>query len=122
MKKVYIASKYSNGDVGQNINEHFRLADYITSLGGVHVKTPLSSHLWHLISPRPYEFWLKYDLVELDECDALVRMTGASEGADREVAHAAVKGLPIHLFNGFDFESLNKLDKFINSLKTNNGK
>ena len=117
MKRIYLASPYSKGDVGKNVHDHYRLADHISSLHGVHVKTPLASHLWHLIFPHPYEFWLAYDLVELEECDALVRMIGASDGADKEVLHATQLGLPVHFFKGFDEAgSVDALNNFINSL------
>lgn len=117
MKKIYIASPYTKGDVAVNVHQSIRLCDYISSYYHVHVKCPLLTHFWHLLYPRPYEFWLAYDLVELEECDALVRMIGESDGADKEVLHAAKLGLPIFHFGGFgDSKSMDELDLFINSL------
>lgn len=119
--KIYLASPYSKGDVGANVHNHYRVADYLSNQG-FHVKTPLSSHLWHLIIPRPYEFWMEYDFVELEECDAVVRVDGESSGADREVLYATDLGLPIHHFKGFDFDSLNKLDNFIHNIRAKDDK
>lgn len=116
MKKVYIASPYTKGDVAQNVKESLRLADYLSSNGKLHVKAPLLTHFWHMMFARPYEFWLKYDLIELAECDVLIRMAGESTGADKEVDYANEHMIPCYYFKGFDLQSLNELDKFINNL------
>lgn len=119
MIKIYIASPYTKGDVAVNVRESLRLADYIASQD-VWVKPPLLTHFWHMLFPRPYEFWLKYDMEELRHCTAVVRMAGESNGADKEVAEAIKLDMPVHYFNGFDIASLNKLDHFIYNLKTTN--
>lgn len=117
MIKIYIASPYTKGDVAVNVHQSIRLADYISTYFNVHVKCPLLTHFWHMLYPQAYSFWLAYDLVELEECNALVRMMGASDGADKEVLHATQLGLPVHFFKGFDEEgSVDALDNFINSL------
>lgn len=43
---------------------------------------PHMTHFWHMIFPRPYEFWLDLDNQFLPVCDALLRLPGDSSGAD----------------------------------------
>lgn len=64
---------------------------------------PLVPHLtllWHAVEPRPPEYWYAYDLHLLRRCDAVLRLPGASRGADVETAEAASLGIP-----GFDDEA-----------------
>jgi hypothetical protein len=56
---------------------------------------PHLSMLWHAITPKPYEFWLAYDLELLVLCNALLRLPGESSGADKEVEYAKKRGLMI---------------------------
>lgn len=59
---------------------------------------PLVPHLtlvWHLVVPRPIEFWYAYDLKLLGRCDAVLRLPGDSTGADAEELRARELGLPI---------------------------
>lgn len=92
--RVYIAGPYTQGDVAQNVRAAVMAADRIASLGGVPF-CPHLTHLWHIISPHAYEFWLRQDLAWLAACDALVRLPGPSAGADGEVAAARWRGLPV---------------------------
>jgi len=46
---------------------------------------------------RPYEAWLDYDFKCIDRCDVLLRLPGASGGADREVEYAGSLGRPVYL-------------------------
>jgi hypothetical protein len=43
----------------------------------------------------PYEEWIEYDFRWLDVCDAVLRLSGGSPGADREVARATAAGVPV---------------------------
>jgi hypothetical protein len=113
--KIYVAGPYSKGDQAQNVHEALKVGDYISSQG-FHVKIPHLTHFWHMMFSHPYEFWINYDLVELAECNALVRISGESSGADGEVSHAEKLNLPIFIFKGFDLESLNHLDSFLHEL------
>jgi Domain of unknown function (DUF4406) len=56
---------------------------------------PHFTHFWHILYPRPYEFWLALDNQFLPDCDAVLRLPGESSGADKEVALAEQLGLPI---------------------------
>lgn len=56
--------------------------------------------LWHVICPRPEQYWLDYDIEWLKRCDALVRLPGESAGSDAEVAIARDLNIPV--FFGVD--------------------
>src|SRR4030042_76172 len=83
-RKVYIAAPYSKGDQVENIREVLKVADILWGKGFIPY-VPHLSHLWHLISPKPYYEWLKMGEAWLRSCDCLLRLPGESLGADREV-------------------------------------
>lgn len=56
---------------------------------------PQLSVLHEMVDPLPYEDWMSYDLDVIARCDALVRLDGDSDGADREVLAASELGLHI---------------------------
>lgn len=100
--KVYIAGPYTKGDVGQNVKTAIDCADELCKLGYTPF-IPHLAHFWHLISPKPVEFWCEYDLLWLDYCDALLRLPGESAGADKEVEVACKWGIPVY----YSLEELN---------------
>lgn len=92
---VYIAGPYSNPDPVENTHATIKFADGVLASG---LAIPVIPHLtmtWHLVSPKPYEAWLDYDLHLLSRCDALFRLPGDSSGADAEVAFADDRGIPV---------------------------
>lgn len=87
---VYVAGPYTHPDPVQNTNAAIHFA---TNLYETKLVVPIIPHLsllWHLVCPRPYEFWTTYDLEIMRTCDAVFRMPGESAGADTEVAEATV--------------------------------
>ena len=91
---VYIASPYTKGDVAINVRKSFEVADILVSKGYLPY-TPLSSHFWHMMFPYPYEFWLDFDLAWILRCDCVLRLSGESIGADKEVEFAKVHDIPV---------------------------
>ena len=91
-KLIYIAGPYSVGDVGENMHSHLEAAHQVIAFGHVPI-VPVLSHYLHIHNPQPYEKWMELDLAMLDRCDGLWRLAGESPGADREVAHARIKGI-----------------------------
>ena len=92
---VYVAGPYTRPDPVENTHRVIELASELVNEGLI---TPLVPHLtllWHLVSPRPLDFWYEYDIATLARCDAVFRMEGESEGADREVKFAQEAGLPV---------------------------
>lgn len=59
---------------------------------------PMVPHItlaWHLATPKPIDFWYELDIYHMLRCDAIVRLPGASSGADRELAVAIDHGLKV---------------------------
>ena len=84
---IYVSAPYSKGDVCENVRRACLAGDELLKKGHTPF-IPHLNHLWHLISPKPYEEWLRIDLALLSMCDALLRLPGESKGADIEVAEA----------------------------------
>jgi len=91
---LYIAGPYTHPDPVANTRRMVKIADALIPRG----VTPLIPHmtlLWHMVRPRSYDFWLEYDLRLVERCDALLRVPGASRGADAEVIHARDLEIPV---------------------------
>ena len=95
MIRVYVAGPYTHGDVAANVHRAIEVGNNLSLLGYTPL-VPHLSHLWHLIFPRTYEFWLEYDLQWLAVCDCLLRIPGKSTGADKEVKFAIARGIPVY--------------------------
>lgn len=95
MIKVYLAGPYSTGNVGANVNKHLKVADKLWRLGFCPFAPIVNSHLQHLAHPRSYNEWIEYDLVWLKVCDCMLRLSGASPGADIEEKFAKDNNIPV---------------------------
>src|ERR1017187_739132 len=91
--RVYIASPYTEGDVAVNVRNAYEAANRLADLGFAPF-VPHATHFWHMIFPRPYEFWLKLDNQFLPLCHAVLRLPGESSGADNEVELARKLNIP----------------------------
>ena len=92
---VYIASPYSLGDQMINIRNVILIADKLITMGHI----PYIPHLtgfWHLISPKPHQFWMEYDRHFLCLCNCVLRLDGESNGADNEMRLAKELGIPVY--------------------------
>jgi len=95
MAIIYISGPYSKGDVTENVRRACFAGNKI--LGKGHTPfIPHLTHLWHLLSPKPWETWLQIDLALLSVCDAVLRLDGESRGADIEVKYAKRLNIPIY--------------------------
>lgn len=92
---VYIAGPYTNPDPVENTHTAIRVADLLLSDGKVTPVIPHLSLLWHLVCPRPVADWYAYDLEVMARCDAVLRLPGASSGADNEIREAEEQGIPV---------------------------
>lgn len=92
--RVYLAGPYTQGDVAVNVRNAYEVANRLADLGFAPF-VPHATHFWHLLFPRPYEFWLQLDAQFLPYCDAVFRLPGNSNGADKEVELARSLGIPI---------------------------
>jgi hypothetical protein len=107
MKKptVYIASPYTRGDVAMNTHFQCKVFDQLLNDGRVLPVAPLWSHFQHLLFPRAYEDWIRYDQEMLQLYDCCLRLTAQlpntayseskSRGADAEVAAFEKMGKPV---------------------------
>lgn len=93
-KRIYVAGPYSQGDVAQNVRAAYEAASALADLGFAPF-VPHHTNFWHLLFPRPYDDWLELDFAFLLCCDAVLRLPGASEGADKEVTWAKSHGIPV---------------------------
>ena len=89
-----VAGPYTRGDVAVNVRNAILAADRLADMGFAPF-VPHLTHFWHLVSPRDYEFWLRLDLQFLPHCDAVFRLPGESNGADKEVELAVKLGIPV---------------------------
>jgi len=92
---VYIAGPYTKPDPVENTTKVIGLASNLVDEGLITPFVPHLTLLWHLVTPRPLEFWYEYDVATLSRCDALFRMPGESTGADREVVFAREHDIPV---------------------------
>ncbi len=99
MKRVYCAGPIGPNDAGRPLRIHSGVSAAVELLQlGL---APFSPHLWSAGTAADdiatYETWMAYDFAFLSVCDALLRIPGASPGADREVAFARAHGIPVFL-------------------------
>ena len=92
--RVYVAGPYTKGDVAVNVRNAYEAANRLADLGFAPF-VPHATHFWHMLFPRPYEFWLELDNQFLPCCAAVLRLPGASNGADKEVQLAEALGIPV---------------------------
>jgi hypothetical protein len=94
-KRVYIAGPLGRGPERSANVERAVAAGMDVFRAGY---APLIPHLTHYIDPddsHGYENWVDVDLAWVSAADAVLRLPGASPGADRETAHAAHIGVPV---------------------------
>ena len=85
---IYLAGPYTLTDPVHNTHKIIKIASEIYDSGHAVPLIPHLSLLWHLVDPRPIDFWYEYDMHLLARCDALLRVPGKSSGADAEVDKA----------------------------------
>lgn len=95
MTIIYIASPYSSyankqAAVDAQIDAFATLRDL-----GYEPIAPLLSHYIDQRHPASYERWMQWCLAMVRVSDVLLRVGGASDGADREVAEARRLGKPV---------------------------
>jgi len=90
---LFIAGPYSS-DPSAGLRNAVALAEFVIAAGGFPF-VPHVFHLWDLIAPHPYQFWIDLDLQILRRCHGVIRLAGESKGADGEVAEARARGLAV---------------------------
>jgi hypothetical protein len=86
----------SSGNLLDNVHKAVQAGDVLLH-SGFAPYVPHLNCLWEMITgARSYELWLQLDIDFLDVCDVLLRLPGASKGADREVERACERGIPVY--------------------------
>lgn len=85
---LYVAGPYIRPDPVENTHRAIRVGEAIYDLTNWVPIVPHVTMLWHLVSPHEVDYWYEYDLHVLRRCQAVVRLPGASTGADREMDEA----------------------------------
>jgi hypothetical protein len=93
--RVYVAGPYTNPDPCINTHETINVANQLLDVGFTPF-VPHLSHFWHTVTPKPYEDWLEYDNRWIPACDCMLRLPGASSGADKEETLAKSLGIPVY--------------------------
>jgi len=93
--RVYVSAPYTNGDTVWNVRRAIDAGDKLVEMGHFPF-IPHLSHFWHYVSPKSWEQWLEIDRAFIPVCDAVLRLTGESKGADIEVEEAKKLGIPIY--------------------------
>lgn len=116
---IYVAGPMTNGTGGsfnmEKIHEAIEMFFRLIELG----YAPHCPHLTvfcEFMDPHriPYETWLDLDMTYVELSDVVFRIPGESKGADREVAFARHKGVPV-------VHSLEELDKLLHLPRYSNG-
>ena len=95
MRRVYIACPYTKGDKDANVRASIDAAHELIEMGFVPY-VPLLNHYIHLVHPQDYDIWMEQDVEWLKQCDVLLRLSGESAGADKEIALAHQLHMPVY--------------------------
>ncbi len=91
---IYLAGPIDGGGTrAANLALALDYAEYILEIGGIPYSPQLNGIFWNAFSPKPRDVWLQMDFDMILHCDALVRMPGESEGADKEFEFALSHGI-----------------------------
>ena len=96
MKVIYIAGPLETGHYLNNVRAAIEAAEMCAEMGLASIVPHTMGMAWHLMYPKSKAEWLKIDKALVAKCDAVVRLEGASEGADEECRFAAAKHIPIY--------------------------
>lgn len=90
---VYVAGPYT-GDEEANVVRALEAGTKLLG-AGLYPYIPHLSHYWEAKYPHHYDVWMELDFGWIRRCDAVLKLPGASKGADREVDLARHLELPV---------------------------
>ena len=70
---IYVSGPYSLGNISDNIRQACFAGDKLLEMGHYPI-VPHLTHLWHLISPKSWEDWMRIDSAIIPRCDALLKL------------------------------------------------
>lgn len=91
--RVYVAGPY-NSDPESNTEVAIAVGQMLLDAGYAPF-VPHLSHFWHLRYENDHATWMALDLPWVAQADLVVRIPGASAGADEEIALAHALKIPI---------------------------
>lgn len=96
---IYISGPVSKGNWNDNLWAFNNVFERLVDLGFAPINPGWSMAYagHHLI---PHDVWLEIDLPQVARADAVFRITGESDGADRECELARELGIPIFVSTG----------------------
>jgi hypothetical protein len=94
--RVYVSGPYSlpDGDQLAHTERAIGIGQMLLEAGFAPM-VPHCTHWWHAYYPNDYNTWLELDLAWVEATDAVLRLSGDSRGADKEVALAKRLGIPV---------------------------
>jgi nucleoside 2-deoxyribosyltransferase len=92
--RIYVAGPMAKGDREENIRRGIDAGNALVAEGYA-VFIPHLNVLWEKHHPKTFEEWLSHDLEWVAACDAVLRLSGESKGADLEVEFCRVRGIPV---------------------------
>jgi hypothetical protein len=92
--RVYVAGPYTKGNPEVNTDIAIQIGDWLLE-SGFYPYIPHFSHFWNQRFPHHYDVWMDLDKVWLLQCNALLRISGESTGADQEEQDARDNGIPV---------------------------
>lgn len=95
---AYVAGPLT-GDTPENVRLAALAGQAIRDAGGFEF-VPHDSVFRHQATPRSWGAWVDWCLGWVDRCDVVVRLPGESKGADLEVQHAKLHGVPVVFLRG----------------------
>lgn len=116
--KVYIAGPLSKGNPFVNVRAAVDCWWRLMATGKLAPFCPHLSALLEMVGPSEgrrdlkHEAWIEYDLHWLECCDAVLRLPGPSEGADKEVIYARGAGIPVYTDEDEMLKSLERGERF----------
>jgi len=93
-KLVYIAAPYTIGNKEKNVLRAIIVAEMLIKKGYIPY-VPFLNYFWNRFFKHPPKFWYDYDNHWLAKCDYIVRISGKSIGADKEMKLARKLKIPI---------------------------
>lgn len=99
--RVYVSGPLTKGMLTSNVHRALDAASELLRRGYA-VYVPHTNVLWEIAHPpidNPLEaeaVWLAHDFEWVAACDVLLRLPGASPGADKEVELAHKLGIPVY--------------------------
>lgn len=91
---VYIAGPITVGDTHRHVYNAMGVFKHLHD-AGLHPICPHWSALQQMSFPIDYDDWLRYDFDTIAYCDAVLRISGESAGADRETDFATSIRIPV---------------------------